>query len=72
MLFSLQIDSTVAERYVRAQWLLLLGTLDGSSLDSTYVFCKQVLGYDLAGFYERHTETIRNEIDQVLKGLLQG
>ena len=72
MLFSLQIDSTVAERYVRAQWLLLLGTLDGSSLDSTYVFCKQVLGYDLAGFYERHTETIRNEIDLVLKGLLQG
>lgn len=70
MLFSLQIDSDVAERYVRAQWLLLGGTLDGTSLDSTYVFCREVLGYDLAAFFERNRAAIKEQVEEVFKGLL--
>ena len=35
MIFSQQIDSDVADRYVRARWLLLKGTLTGTSFDST-------------------------------------
>jgi hypothetical protein len=70
MLFSLQIDSDVAERYVRAQWLLLTGTLNGTPLESTYVFCREVLGYDLAAFFRRNRETIKSQIEDVFKGLL--
>jgi hypothetical protein len=71
MLFSLQIDRDIAERYVRAQWLLLTGTLEGTAHDSTYVFCRNVLGYDLAAFFERNSKAIKNEVEKVIKGLLQ-
>jgi hypothetical protein len=71
MLFSLQIDSDVAERYVRAQWLMLTGSLEGSSLDSTYVFSREVLNYDLAGFFQRNAQTIRKDVENVLKELLR-
>ena len=71
MLFSMQIDSDVAERYVRAQWLLLRGALQGTSVDSTYVFCREVLGYDLAGFFERNSKTIQEDVEEVLKELLR-
>jgi len=70
MLFSLQIDSDVAERYARAQWLLLRGTLAGSALDSTYTFCREVVGYDLAAFFERNKEVIKRQVEDVFKGLL--
>ena len=72
MLFSLQIDSDVAERYTRAQWLLLTGSLQGTSLDSTYVFCREVLGYDLAAFFERNRNAIKEQVEEVFKGLLNG
>jgi len=71
MLFSLQIDSDVAERYVRAQWLLLKGSLNGTALNSTYVFCREVLGYDMAGFFERNKLAIKEDVEKVFKGLLQ-
>jgi hypothetical protein len=71
MLFSLQIDSDVAERYVRAQWLLLKGSLKGTALSSTYAFCRDVLGYDLAGFFERNKLAIKEDVERVFQGLLQ-
>lgn len=71
LLLSTQIDSDVAERYTRAQWLILLGTIGGTSLDSTYVFCRQVLGYDLAGFFRRNSNIIKDETRAVLEGLLR-
>jgi len=70
LLFSTQIDSDIAERYVRAQWLLLTGTLAGKSLDSTYVFCREILGYDLAGFFKRNSRKLRASIESIIKGLL--
>ncbi len=71
MLFSRQIDSDIAERYVRAQWLLLTGSLNGASTDSTYVFVKEVLGYDLAAFFDRNSAVIKQDVEEVLRGLLQ-
>jgi hypothetical protein len=43
VLLSTQIDEDIASRYTEARWLLLNGTTAGSSLDSTYVFCKDIL-----------------------------
>lgn len=44
LLLSTQIDEGVALRYTKAQWLLLTGTTSGRSTNSTYVFCRDVLG----------------------------
>lgn len=70
VLLSSQIDSDVAMRYYRARWLLLKGTTSGSMLDSTYIFSRDVIGYDLAGFFSRNSSTLRKEIEIVLEKLL--
>lgn len=70
MLFSSQIDGDVAIRYTQAQWLLLVGSISGQATNSTYVFCREVLGYDLAGFYERNSTRIKVGIESVLQSLL--
>ena len=69
-LFSVQIDSDVAERYARAQWIILRGSVTGTHLNSTYVFSKDVLGYDLRAFFERNTARIKAEVESVLEALL--
>lgn len=71
LLFSVQIDGDVAERYVRSQWLLLKGSIAGNSLNSTYVFSREVLGYDLAGFFERTSSIIKQEVERTVQALLQ-
>jgi len=69
-LLSTQIDSDVAERYRRARWLLLVGNTSGSPFDSTYVFARDVVGYDLAAFFQRNAVSLRTIIDDVLRKLL--
>ena len=71
LLLSVQIPGNLAERYRRARWLILRGTVSGSSVDSTYVFCRDVLGYDLAGFFRRNSSAIKKETLAVLEGLLR-
>lgn len=71
VLLSTQIDDDVAERYARAQWLILRGTVGGTRYDSTYVFCKEVLGYDLAAFFKRNSAAIKKETLAVFEGLLK-
>jgi len=70
LLLSSQIDGDVAERYQRARWLLLRGTTKGTSLDSAYVFTKQVVGYDLAAFFQRNSSVLKERIETVLEKLL--
>ncbi len=72
VLLSNQIDSDIAMRYYRARWLLLRGTTSGSTLDSTYVFLREVIGYDLAGFFSRNSLTLKQEIGTILEKLLSG
>ncbi|MGH9744914.1 MAG: hypothetical protein ACRD59_02235 [Candidatus Acidiferrales bacterium] len=71
VLLSLQIDGDIATRYTEARWLLLVGTNRGTPIDSTYAFCRDVLGYDLAGFFERNSKRLKDELDMVLKMLLR-
>ena len=70
VLLSSQIDGDVAERYQRARWLLLRGTTKGTSLDSAYVFTKQVVGYDLAAFFQRNSAVLKKRIEGILQKLL--
>ena len=66
-----QIDSDIAERYARAQWVMLTGNLKGTPTDSTYAFTREVLGYDLAGFFQRNSKRIRREIESITEELLR-
>jgi len=71
LLLSVQIPANLAERYQRAQWLILRGSVRGKSTDSTYTFCREVLAYDLAGFFRRNSDTIKSETLAVFEGLLK-
>jgi len=71
LLLSVQIPDNLAERYTRARWLILRGTVSGSMIDSTYVFCRDVLGYDLAGFFRRNSVFIKKETLAVFEELLR-
>ena len=71
VLLSVQIPDNLAERYQRAHWLILRGTVGGTATDSTYVFCRDVLGYDLAGFFRRNSTAIKSETLAVFEGLLK-
>lgn len=71
LLLSVQIPANLAERYARAHWLILRGTVSGSATDSTYAFCREVLGYDLADFFRRNSAVIKAETLAVFEGLLR-
>jgi hypothetical protein len=69
--FSTQIDDDVAARYRMVKWVLLVGsTSSPSPIESTYAFMREVVGFDLARFFETHADTLRGEIAAVLKALL--
>lgn len=71
LLLSVQIPDNLAERYQRAHWLILRGTVGGSSTESTYEFCRTVLGYDLAGFFCRNSKAIKAATLAAFEGLLR-
>lgn len=70
VLLSTQIDSDVADRYAVARWLLLVGSAGGSPTDSTYAFCRDVVGYDLAAFFQRNSSRIKAELENILATIL--
>lgn len=70
IIFSTQIDGDLVQRYTQAQWLLLQGTRNGSITDSTYVFLRDIIGYDLAAFFERNSNRIKTEINAILAALI--
>lgn len=66
-----QIDTDVVIRYRANQWCILTG--GGNQSDpyaNTYAFMEQIVGYDLAGFFERNRGVIFDEVDRVLRALL--
>jgi hypothetical protein len=71
IVMSSQIDSDIVERYKRGKWFVLRGNLEESPLLSTFSFMKDVVGYDLASFFERNASTIREFTHDVLENLLK-
>ena len=58
-------------RYRLEKWTVLTGLVGlDDPLVSTYDFMRNVVGYDLAAFFERNSKVLRTEIDAVLKALL--
>lgn len=71
VVLSNQIDSDIVTRYRAERWAILTGEESTSSLTSTYAFTRQVVGYDLAAFFERHRGVLRKEVERVLEALLR-
>ena len=71
VIFSGQIDGDVLLRYRAEKWSVVTGMAGPTNpLISTYDFLREVIGYDLAGFFERNSCLLRKEIDNILKSLL--
>jgi hypothetical protein len=69
-IFSGQIDNDLVLRYKNSRGGVIAGNLTGSSYDSLFVFCKDVLGYDLEGFFIRNSSSIQKEMHTTLEMLL--
>lgn len=70
-ILSLQIDDSIALRYRNEKWVLLTGNVTESSpLSSVYSFMKDVIGFDLAGFFRQHSPALKKEVNTVLASLL--
>ncbi len=70
LVLSTQIDGDIVDRYEQAKWLILQGYPQGQTTNSTYTFLRDVIGYDLAAFFERHAGHLRDAITQILHLLL--
>ena len=44
---------------------------DDGPLTSTYAFFRQVVGYDLAGFFERNSQVFRDQTHAILTSILE-
>ncbi|WP_413161360.1 hypothetical protein ACL6C3_22690 [Capilliphycus salinus ALCB114379] len=69
-IFSSQIDADLVLRYRNSRGGVIIGNVSGSSTTSLFVFCKEVLDYDLADFFQRNSELIKKEMLTTLEILL--
>ena len=70
LVFSNQVSQTVAKRYRESKLAVLTGTMNNDDRVSTFAFCENVVGYSLAGFFQRNTKTLKSEMTSILKALL--
>jgi hypothetical protein len=70
-IFSSQIDADLVLRYRNSRGGIIIGTTSGNNQTSLFVFSKEVLGYDLADFFHRNSELIKNEVYSTLEILLR-
>jgi len=69
-IMSSQVSEPVLKRYRADGMLVLTGVIDEDPTISTFAFFKQVVQFDLAGFFERNTERFQVEIKQITEQLL--
>jgi len=69
VIVSSQVSEPVARRY-RSSLLLVLTGSTGDATTSTFSFYKEVVGYDLAAFFQRNSPELRAQFGNVLKALL--
>ena len=70
-ILSTQIDGDILYRYRGEKWAVITGIVGAKNpLISTYDFMRDVVGYDLAGFFTRNSDVLRKEVEVVLRALL--
>lgn len=71
MVLSNQINNTVKRRYTNSYILILSGQMNNDPTECTYAFFKDVVGFDLANFFQENKQLIQAEIKDVLKSLVK-
>ncbi len=72
LILSSQIDADIVVRYTGEHWAVLTGRIGlNDPLRSTYDFMRDIVGYDLAAFFDRNKCTLRQELDAILTALLK-
>ena len=69
-IFSSQIDADIVLRYRNNRCGIMIGSHSSDPNISLFAFSRDILGYDLANFFQRNSEIIKTEINSVLKTLL--
>lgn len=71
-IMSTQINQVVRARYRTGNWSVLMGTVgsDGPQR-STFDFLRDVVGYDVVGFFRRNTAELRTSVERILLQLLE-
>lgn len=69
-IFSTQIDEDIVLRYTNNKCGILIGSLSRNPFVSIFAFCKEILNYDLAGFFQRNSNQIKKDTQSILKALL--
>ncbi|AGL14259.1 hypothetical protein [Actinoplanes sp. N902-109] len=71
-IMSTQINTVVRARYLTGNWSVLLGTVGADDPQhSTFDFLREVVGYDLAGFFQRNMAELRTGVEGILRQLLE-
>jgi len=69
-IFSSQIDLDIVIRYQNNRCGILTGINNTDDNISLFAFCKNILGYDLAGFFERNSGKLKECVESVISSLL--
>ncbi|MDR0645538.1 MAG: hypothetical protein LBG46_00680 [Elusimicrobiota bacterium] len=69
-IFSSQIDSDIMLRYRNNRCGIITGSNSNNPLISLFTFSKEILGYDLAAFFQKNSKKFKQEINSVLRVLL--
>lgn len=69
-IFSSQIDKDVVYRYINNRCGILTGIDEPNEHLSIFAFFREIIGYDLAGFFMRNSDKIKKDIHSVLSALL--
>ena len=71
VILSNQIDGDILARYRSEKWSVVTGSIGSMNpFMSTYDFMRDVVGYDLAEFFQRSAPRLRTEINAILEALL--
>ena len=70
MIVSSQVSEAVVQRYRKDGMVVLTGSLGDDPAVSTFAFFREVVGYDLAGFFTRNSALLRQEMRSTLSALL--
>ncbi|MDP3149348.1 MAG: hypothetical protein Q8N83_09505 [Ignavibacteria bacterium] len=69
-IFSSQIDYDIVLRYRNNRCGILTGINNDDVSISLFAFSKQILGFDLAEFFQKKSRTIKNKLNFVIESLL--
>ena len=69
-IMSTQVSQPVIRRYRSDGMLVLTGIMSGDPTISTFAFFDDVIGFDLAAFFERNSDDIRDEVKGIVGNLL--